>query len=121
MLRDEKSLVERLGTEVELGRTEAELYLRILREGSLPASTKGRPIETLLARGMVILSGDNSEYIPVHPRLAVANHYRSYRERMIRDLNERRMRVDKIILELIPVYEATTEKRLSGKGRGSRP
>jgi hypothetical protein len=36
---------------------------------------------------------------------------------MVKEINERRMRVDKLILELIPVYEAATEKNM-GRGGG---
>jgi hypothetical protein len=64
---------------------------------------------------MVILSGDGSKFIPVHPRLAVANHFRTVRDKVVRELNERRMRTDRLILELIPLFEAATEKRLSGR------
>lgn len=113
MLRDERAVLQGLGSEVELTPEEAELYLSILKEGELPKSKKSRALERLLAEGMVILSGDNRMYIPVHPRLAIANHYRTWRERVVREVNERRMRTDKLILELIPVYEATTEKRLA--------
>ncbi|MDA4128215.1 MAG: hypothetical protein OK422_01925 [Thaumarchaeota archaeon] len=120
MLRDKESVIKRLGTEIELEREEAELYLKILKDGSIPRSKKNRSVEVLLDRGMVILSGDNEQYIPVHPRLAVANHFRAYRERVVHGLNERRMRVDKLIIELIPVYEATMEKRLSGRGAGAK-
>jgi hypothetical protein len=66
---------------------------------------------------MVILSGDGKRFIPVHPRLAIANHYRAWREKMVKEIGDRRMRVDKLILELIPVYEAATEKRLTKEGR----
>ncbi len=117
MLRDERSVIRELESEVQLGRGEAELYLRILKEGRVQRS-KEKGVELLLERGMVILSGDDKWYVPVHPRLAIANHYRMWRERAVRELNEKRMRVDKLILELIPVYEAATERRLSRKEAG---
>jgi len=66
---------------------------------------------------MVILSGDGKRILPVHPRLGLANHYRIWRESMVRGINERGMRVDKLILEMIPVYEAATEKRADDGGR----
>ncbi len=117
MLRNEESVIQQLEKEVELGSDEAKLYLKILTEGQIPKSNE-KAVELLLERGMVILSGDNKWYVPVHPRLAIANHYRAWRERAVREVNERRMRVDKLILELIPVYEATMEKKLSQKSRG---
>ena len=116
LLRDEDSVIRRLGTEIELGREEAMLYLKILSEGGIPKAGKNRSTEVLLSRGMILLSGDGRRFIALHPRLGIANYFRTYQEQVTRELRERRMRVDKLILELIPVYEATTEKRLAEKG-----
>jgi hypothetical protein len=116
-IRDEKDIVTRLGTEAGLGPEEAGLYLNLLREGGMPAASQSGPARKLLARGMVILSGDGNRIIPVHPRLGIANYYRTWRENMVREINERRMRIDKLILELIPVYEAAMEKRPAGRER----
>ncbi len=118
MLRDSQDVVRRLGTEVGLTRDEAELYLKLLEDGFLPLSSQGQKVEKLRAEGMVILSGDGERFVPVHPRLAIANHYRTWREAMVKEINDRRMRVDRLILELIPVYEAATEKRLEKKAGG---
>jgi|SRR2546422_4682189 len=117
LLREEE-VVSGLGKEIELGREEALLYLKILREGGIPKAEKNRSTEVLLSRGMILLSGDGSRFIALHPRLGIANYFRTYQERVSRELRERRMRVDKLILELIPVYEATMEKRLAS-GAGS--
>lgn len=117
MLRDEDAVVEALVTETGLSGEEAKYYLDLLRKGSVPASKPDKPIRKLIAMGMVILSGDDRRYIPVHPRLAVANSFRTWRERMVKEINERRMRVDKLILELIPVYEAATVNKAAKEGR----
>ena len=114
-VRDESDVVARLGSEVGLSREDALLYLMLLRKGSIPASER-RKAEQLLDRGMVIVSGDGRRIIPVHPRLGIANSYRTWREAMVREINERRMRIDKLILELIPVYEAATEKNMGSGG-----
>ncbi|MDE1858587.1 MAG: hypothetical protein KGI26_05950 [Thaumarchaeota archaeon] len=114
--RGEEDVVARLGTEAGLSRGDAVLYLRLLRDGQLPASN-AKDASALLDRGMAIISGDGKRVIPVHPRLGIANHYRTWREAMVREINERRMRVDKLILELIPLYEAATEKS-TGAGGG---
>jgi hypothetical protein len=108
--RDEDDVIGRLGTEVGLSREDAALYLKLLREGHIDARESAKAA-TLLNKGMAIVSGDGKRIIPVHPRLGIANHYRAWREAMVREINERRMRVDKLILELIPVYEAAMEKR----------
>jgi DNA-binding transcriptional ArsR family regulator len=110
--RDREEIIMHLMGEVDLTKGEAMLYLKLLTDGSLPLSAKGRDLSTLQAMGMLILSGDGTRYIPVHPRLAVANHFRTFREKVVRELNERRMRIDRLILELIPLFEAATEKRL---------
>ncbi|MDG6901685.1 MAG: hypothetical protein JRM80_06955 [Nitrososphaerota archaeon] len=115
-LRDEEDVVRRLGTEAGLDREDAVLYLKLLREGHIPSS-QARKAAKLLDKGMAIVSGDGKRVIPVHPRLGIANHYRTWREAMVREINERRMRIDKLIVELIPVYEAATEKSTGGGGR----
>ena len=115
-IRDEADVVGRLGKEAGLSPADARLYLRLLRDGHIPTSESAKA-SRLLDMGMAIVSGDGRRIIPVHPRLGLANHYRSWREAMVREINERRMRVDKLILELIPVYEAATEKNTtSGAG-----
>jgi len=114
-VRDEADVVRRLGTEAGLPPEDALLYLRLLQDGQIPATESGKA-ESLLDRGMAILSGDGKRIIPVHPRLGIANNYRTWREAMVREINERRMRVDKLILELIPVYEAAMEKKTKSGG-----
>lgn len=113
--KDEEGIVQRLRTEAGLLRDDARLYLRLIREGQIPWSER-EAAAALLERGMAIVSGDGKRIIPVHPRLGIANHYRTWREAMVREINERRMRVDKLILELIPMYEAATEKKTERGG-----
>jgi hypothetical protein len=110
MLRDPEDVVKRLGSEAGLGRSEALLYLRLLKDGWLPLTSRGAELGKLEAGGMVILSGDGKKFIPVHPRLAIANHYRAWREKMVKEIGDRRMRVDKLILELIPVTRPQQRK-----------
>jgi len=114
-VRDEAGIITRLGSEAGLSIEDARLYLRLLRRGQVPVSEAAEAAR-LLDRGMAIVSGDGRKIIPVHPRLGIANYYRTWREAMVKEINERRMRVDKLIRELIPVYEAATEKSTSGGG-----
>jgi len=114
-IRDEADVLIRLGKEAGLSSAEASLYLKLLREGHIPSSDSAKA-SRLLDLGMAIVSGDGKRIVPVHPRLGIANQYRTWREAMVREINERRMRVDKLILELIPVYEAATEKKATGGG-----
>ena len=116
-LMGDKSVIDGLRAEVGLSKAEASFYLKLVTDGFAEASANADLSEGLARRGMVILSGDGRRILPVHPRLGIANNYRTWREGMIREINERRMRVDKLILELIPVYEAATEKR-AGEGGG---
>jgi hypothetical protein len=113
--RAEADVVGRLGTEVGLSKKDAALYLKLLRDGQLGVG-ESASAATLLDKGMAIVSGDGKRIIPVHPRLGIANNYRTWREAMVREINQRRMRVDKLIIELIPVYEAAMEKRTGGGG-----
>ncbi len=114
-VKDEASVIKSLGAEAGLSQEEAMLYIKLLREGQIPVAETG-PTSKLLDKGMAIISGDGKRVIPVHPRLGIANHYRVWRESMVREINDRRMRTDKLILELIPVYEAAMEKKTTGEG-----
>ncbi len=115
-LKDEAEVLRQLGSEAGLSEEDGTLYLRLLRQGYLPIS-ESKEAALLIERGMAIVSGDGKRVIPVHPRLGIANYYRTWREAMVREINERRMRVDRLILQLIPVYEAATEKKTDGGGR----
>ncbi len=112
----EDDLVRRLGSEAGLSKDEALAYLELLRKGSVPKSDGAGSAGRLLGLGMAIVSGDGKRLVPVHPRLGVANQYRTWREAAVREINERRMRTDRLILELIPVYEAAMEKRAKSEG-----
>jgi hypothetical protein len=109
-------LVEGLTSAAGLNEEEAVLYLTLLREGSIPSEPRPKVAERLLARGMAIVSGDGGRLIPVHPTLGVANQYRTWREALVREINERRVAVDKVILQLIPIFEAAMEKRATDGG-----
>jgi hypothetical protein len=108
--RDEADVLTKLANETGLSEDDCRLYLLLLKKGSIPAS-RADDAERIMKKGMAIVSGDGRLVIPVHPRLGIANQYRTWREAMVREINDRRMRVDSLILELIPLYEAATEKR----------
>ena len=109
-LRDEAGVLMRLIDETGVNEQEGRFYLELLTEGSIP-SKRAHEAKALVEKGMAIISGDGKRVIPVHPRLGVANQYRTWREAKVREINDRRMRVDRLILELIPLYEAATEKK----------
>jgi hypothetical protein len=104
LIRDEGSVIKRLTAELGLTGPEAETYLRALREGSLrPGEGSSRE---LLARGMLIRAADGKVYLPVHPRLAISNLFRSFQDRTTPEMKAKRRMADKLTLELIPAYEA---------------
>ena len=109
-LRNETDVLVRLREETGVNEGEGRLYIELLREGSIP-SRRAPEAKVLMEKGMAILSGDGKRVIPVHPRLGIANQYRTWREARVKEINDRRMRVDRLILELIPLYEAATEKK----------
>lgn len=105
MIRDEGSVLERLTHELGLTRGEAETYLRALKEGFLRIGDD-EVSRQLLARGMLIRASDEKVYLPVHPRLAISNLFRSFPDRTSVQMREKRKMCDKLTLELIPAYEA---------------
>lgn len=107
LIRDEESVVERMMSYFGLSSDEAKTYLRALKEGSVERGT----VETLVARGMLIASGDEKVYLPVHPRLALSNLFRSRGDRTSPEMRERRRLVDKLTLELVPAYESRPGRR----------
>jgi len=110
-LRDEAGVLMRLIDETGVNEQEGRFYLELLTEGSIP-SKRAHEAKALVEKGMAIISGDGKRVIPVHPRLGIANQYRTWREAKVREINDRRLRVDRLILELIPLYEAATEKKM---------
>jgi hypothetical protein len=107
VIRDEASVIRRLTSYFELPETEARAYVRALKGGSV----EGPEARALLARGMLIRSSDEKVYLPVHPRLALSNLFRSHGDRSSPEMKEKRKLVDRLTLELIPAYE---------KGNGAR-
>lgn len=104
MIRDETSVLKRLTLELGLTQGEARAYLRALKEGALAKGEADSRL--LLARGMVISSSEGNLYLPVHPRLAISNLFRSFPDRSSPAMKEKRRMADKLTLELIPAYEA---------------
>jgi hypothetical protein len=122
MLRDEVSVIERMQAELGLTKGEAELFVEFLKQKRMKRSSlvkKKTELAGLEARGMVIKSSDNSAYLPVHPRLALSNIFRSWQEDLVRRMRERRLAVDRLTLELIPLYESEGSKPFQRDLKGS--
>ena len=105
MIRDEISVRQRLIAELSLSEPEAETYLLALKQGHL-AESEGKAIQSLLRRGMLIRATDEKGYLPVHPRLALSNLFRSLGDRTTPAMREKRKVVDRLTAELIAVYES---------------
>ena len=104
MIRDEESVIRRLTHDLGLTLGEARTYLGALKAGRVRAGEAES--RALLARGMLIVGSDDGDYLPVHPRLAISNLFRSMPDRTSPSMRQKRRLADKLTLELIPAYEA---------------
>jgi len=104
LIRDETSVRKALTTELGLGEQEAETYLRALKEGAIDGDRE--TVRSLHRRGMLIKAADEKGYLPVHPRLALSNLFRSHGDRTTPEMREKRKMVDRLTAELIPIYES---------------
>ncbi len=105
MIRDETSVRKRLTEELGLREPEAEAYILALKRGYVADAEEGA-IESLLRRGMLIRATDEKGYLPVHPRLALSNLFRSFGDRASPAMREKRKMVDRLTAELVAVYES---------------
>jgi hypothetical protein len=117
--REVGTLVRDIHEALEIPTEEAELYVSALMEGRcVPADAKAKATaEALSARGMLILDAKGGSYLAVHPRMALSNLFRAYEERAIRQRKEKRLLVDKLTLELIPLLPDES-KRTNASGPG---
>lgn len=122
MPRDAASLVKDIHEALEIPTEEAELYVKALTEGRLvPKDAQtGEVARSLSARGMLIVDAKGGAYLAVHPRMALSNLFRAYEERAVRQRKERRLLVDKLTLELIPLLPGETKGTNAGGPRGGR-
>jgi hypothetical protein len=120
--RDTASLVRDIHEALEIPSEEAELYVKALMEGGLApkdARTK-EAAKSLSARGMLIVDARGGAYLAVHPRMALSNLFRAYEERAVRQRKEKRLLVDKLTLELIPLLPGETKGTNASGPRGGR-
>ena len=122
MPRDVGELVRDIQEALEIPAEEASLYVSALREGRcVPRDAKAKAAaESLSARGMLVLDAGGDSYLAVHPRMALSNLFRAYEERAARQRKEKRLLVDKLTLELIPLLPGETKGTNAGGPRGER-
>jgi hypothetical protein len=122
MVRDRNSIIGSLTTELDLSKYEAELYLdslklKAIKGEAIPKDLRLKEaVNSLLAKGMIIKAANKGDYLPVHPRLALSNLFRIYEEKLARLRKEKRTMVDKLALEIIPLYEGSKSPNLSRRG-----
>ena len=122
MPRDLESLSRDIHQTLDIPMKEAELYLETLRQGiCVPRDPATRDrARSLAARGVLILGARGESYLPLHPRLALSNLFRVYEETVTRQRKERRLRVDRLTLELIPLMPGESKGTNPAPPRGAR-
>ncbi len=122
MPREAGSLARDIHETLDIPVEEAELYIDTLREGgSVPTDAKSRAVaESLVARGMLILDSKGRSYLAVHPRMALSNLFRARDERGAVQRKEKRLRVDRLTLELLPLLPGESKGTNAGGPRGAR-
>jgi hypothetical protein len=114
-------LVRDIHEALEIPLEEAELYVSTLMDGRfVPSDASTRAVaNSLSARGMLILDAKGGSYLAVHPRMALSNLFRAYEERAVRQRKEKRLLVDKLTLELIPLLPGESKGTNASGPRGS--
>ena len=122
MPRGKGSLVQDIHEALEIPLEEAELYVSTLMDGGyVPRDASARAVaDSLSARGMLILDAKGGSYLAVHPRMALSNLFRAYEERAVRQRKEKRLLVDKLTLELIPLLPGESKGTNASGPRGAR-
>jgi hypothetical protein len=119
--RDTASLVRDIHEALDIPSEEAEVYVSALTKGGIaPKDARTKALaQALSARGMLILEARGGAYLAVHPRMALSNLFRAYEERAIRQRKEKRLLVDKLTLELIPLLPGESKGTNAGATRGA--
>lgn len=113
-------MVQDINRALDVPLDELEFYVRIMKAGRLvPADDgEGALAKRLSSRGMLIVDASGGTYLPVHPRLAMSNLFRSYGEKDPARRKERRLLVDRVTLELITMLPVETKRTNAGGDRG---
>lgn len=114
MARDHSDIEHELVRQLGISPEEAELYLQVVSgtkidRDMLRDAKKKAVVNSLSSKGMLIRAARGDGFIPVHPRFALSNLFRIYDEKMAMERKERRLGVDRLTLELIPIYEKSKD------------
>lgn len=120
--RDAGSLVLDIHRALDVPQPEVELYVAALRGGGWePKDPEARALaETLVSRGLLVRAARGNSYLAVHPRMALSNLFRAYEERAAMQRKQKRLLVDKLTLELIPLLPEESKGTNPGSARGGR-
>ena len=120
--REVAALVRDIHEALDIPAEEAELYVRTMTQGKcVPSDAKEKAVaDSLAARGLFIHDARRRGFLAVHPRMALSNLFRAYEERAIRQRKEKRLLVDKLTLELIPLLPGETKGTNASAPRGAR-
>ncbi len=120
--REVGALVRDIHEALDVPLDEAEVYVSsLINGGYAPADAKGKEVaKSLGARGMLILDAKGRSYLPVHPRMAISNLFRASEERQAKQRKEKRLLVDKLTLELIPLMPGESKGTNASNPRGAR-
>lgn len=115
-------MVKEIHESLEIPLEEARLYVTTLMEGGWAPKDAGdkAAAASLAARGMLILDAKGGAYLAVHPRMALSNLFRAYEERAVRERKEKRLLVDRLTLELIPLSASESKGTNASGPRGAR-
>jgi sugar-specific transcriptional regulator TrmB len=63
-------------------------------------------MERMISEGLVIKApGAESRFAPLHPRMTLTNIFKVYEQGVVTALREHRATVDRVVNQLIPIYE----------------
>ena len=119
-LRKDSELIEHLKL-LGLSRQEARIYIYLVENGSvteqkilsdLKVDEHNNTMDSLINKGILIRSpSDSAKLIPLHPRNAAANLYKTIEYDAVEELRAKRRIADRLGMVLEPAFEASQSKR----------
>ena len=117
-MRKETELVENLKL-LGLKEQEAQIYVYLVHNGAVAEQKilsdleidDRNTIDSLMNKGILIRSpSDSSKLIPLHPRNAAANLYKTIENNTVEELRAKRRVADRLGMVLEPAFEASQNK-----------
>ena len=114
---NEKEIAEALERHFNVKPIETLAYIRLLERRDMtahelalslkiPIEETQALMERMISEGLVIkASGSESKFAPLHPRMTLTNIFKVYEQGVVVALREHRATVDRVVIQLIPIYE----------------